>query len=341
MSTMIDILGGGQFPPAVIIFAYLLDLAVGDPEGLPHPVRWIGRLVSGLERALRGAARTPALARLCGAVLAVVTVGVVYGAAFFALELARRYSAPAFYVVCAYIIWTSIAVTSLKGEAASVVRALKGNGGRGLFEARRALSRIVGRDTASLTEHEVLKAAVETVSENTSDGVVAPLFYLALGGPALMIAYKAVNTLDSMVGYRNERYRDFGWFSARLDDAANYVPSRLAAMLMVCASFILRYNWRRSLAVVARDGRNHPSPNSGFPEAAVAGALGIRLGGGARYGGVWSGKAYIGDGGDAGGAGGAGEAAIGPGAVASSVRIMQASALLMVALTVLARVFVS
>ncbi len=321
---MIETLNGPEFHPAIILFAYFLDLSIGDPEGLPHPVRWIGRVITGLERALRLFARTPLLERLSGAVLALLTAGSVYAASFFLLDLAGRHSAPLFYLLCAYIIWTSIAVTSLKGEAKAVADTLRI---RGLADARKALSRIVGRDTAGLSEEEVLKAAVETVSENTSDGIVAPLFYLAVGGPPLMIAYKAVNTLDSMVGYKNERYRDFGWFSARLDDAANYIPARLTALLMVCASFILRYNWRGSLKVLLRDGRKHPSPNSGLPEAATAGALGIRFGGGASYGGVWSAKPFIGD------------AVTVPdaGSVTSGIRIMQATALIMVALTVIVR----
>lgn len=321
---MTGILNAVQFPSALIILAYLLDLSVGDPERLPHPVRWIGRLISVLESALRRPAGAPRIVRLRGIALAVLTVSIVYGAALFSLWIARQYSTPLFYLLCVYIIWTSMAIKSLKGEAMAVVRAL---GEKGLPEARAALSRIVGRDTSGLTEEEVLKAAVETVAENTSDGIVAPLFYLAIGGPALMIAYKAVNTLDSMVGYKNERYIDFGRFSARLDDAVNYLPARLTALLMVCASFILRYNWRKAVEVVLRDGRKHGSPNAGLPEAAVAGSLGLKLGGGASYGGVWLEKPSIGD----------AVSVFGPGSVASSVRIMQASALMMVMLTLLAR----
>ncbi len=329
---MANIPAGLYFPPVVILFAYFLDLFIGDPEGWPHPVRWVGRLIASLERALRPRARSPRALRLAGAALAVITVAVVYVSAAVALELARRYSTPVFYLLCTYIVWTSLAITSLETEALRVTRALEE---MGLAQARAALARIVGRDTAELSEGDVLKATVETVSENTSDGIVAPLFYLAIGGPALMIAFKAVNTLDSMVGYKNERYIDFGRFSARLDDAANYVPARLTAALMVFAAFILRYNWRRSLRVIAADSRAHASPNAGWPEAAVAGALGIRLGGGARYNGVWSPKPVIGDSPERAGY----PAATEPGAVSveSSIRIMRVGALLMVALAVLAR----
>ncbi len=148
-----------------------------------------------------------------------------------------------------------------------------------LDEARKRLSQIVGRDTHSLSEEEIYRAVTETVAENTSDGVIAPMFYLALGGPALALTYKAINTLDSMVGYKNERYKNFGWFSARMDDIANYIPARITAILMVIASAILKLDWMNSLKIIWRDSRCHPSPNAGYPEAAVAGALRLRLGG--------------------------------------------------------------
>ena len=323
---MIRTLAIAQFPVAVVLLGYLLDIALGDPEGLPHPVRWIGRLISGLEAGFRKVAATPALERFFGVLLAVITVSAAWAAAFFAMELARRYSTPVYYLVCTYIVWTSLAVTSLKEEAAAVALAAST---RGLGAARAALSRIVGRDTASLDEEGVMRAVVETVSENTSDGVVAPFFYLAIGGPPLMLAYKAVNTLDSMVGYKNERYKDFGWFSARLDDAANYIPARLTALLIIFASFILRYNWRQSMVVLLRDGRAHPSPNAGLPEAAAAGSLGVCLGGGSSYNGVFKEKPAIGD--------GPGAVAPGPSTVAASIMIMQVTALLMAALVVGAR----
>jgi cobalamin biosynthesis protein CobD len=154
---------------------------------------------------------------------------------------------------------------------------------------------IVGRDTESLEEPEILRAVIETVAENLSDAIVAPLFYLALAGPAGMGVYKAINTLDSIAGYRNDRYREFGWTSARMDDVVNYVPARLTAILVWICSTLPGYNVRRSLAVTFRDGASQPSPNAGYPEAAVAGALGVRLGGLNYYGGVPSAKAYLGD----------------------------------------------
>ena len=153
-----------------------------------------------------------------------------------------------------------------------------------LIEARRELSLIVGRSTENLTPVEIERAVVETVSENTSDGIVAPLFFLAIGGPPLALAYKAVNTLDSMLGYKNEKYLDFGRFPARLDDVANFIPARITAIIMVAASFLLGLDWRGSAKVLMRDGSAHPSPNAGHPEAAVAGALGMTLGGVSFYG---------------------------------------------------------
>jgi adenosylcobinamide-phosphate synthase len=161
--------------------------------------------------------------------------------------------------------------------------------------AREALSHIVGRQTLELGEEEVIRATVETVAENTSDGVIAPLFYLFLGGVPLAMAYKAVNTLDSMVGYKNGRYRDFGWASARLDDILNFIPARLTALLMVSAAFIFKMDWRDAWRIMLRDNSNHPSPNAGWPEAATAGALGIRLGGENFYPGRSELRPFIGD----------------------------------------------
>lgn len=288
----LELLNLVPFSPAALLLGYLLDLAAGDPERLPHPVRWMGRLISALEKRLwRPGARFRQKA--AGALLVTVTVGAAYGLTFAALFVSYEISPYLCFVVSVIFVWAGLSVKSLADEAEGVLRALTTGG----LEAGRArLSRIVGRDTALLDRKEVLRATVETVAENTSDGIVAPLFYLAIGGPALMMAYKAVNTLDSMVGYRNAKYQDFGWFAARLDDVANYVPARVAAVLAVSASFILGYNWKRSAAVTLRDGGNHPSPNSGVIEAAFAGSLGLRFGGESTYGGVVSKKPFIGDG---------------------------------------------
>jgi adenosylcobinamide-phosphate synthase len=191
-----------------------------------------------------------------------------------------------------YWIYALLACRDLDAQASRVVRALEKND---LAEARRRLSWIVGRDTECLDEHGVMRATVETVAENLSDGVIAPLFYLAIAGPLGMTAYKAVNTLDSMVGYRNERYREFGWAAARIDDVANYLPSRLTSVLVWVAALLPGFYARQSIRVTLRDGASQPSPNSGYPEAAFAGALGVQLGGLNFYGGKPSLKATLGD----------------------------------------------
>ena len=196
------------------------------------------------------------------------------------------------FAVAVFLAWTCLAARSLHGESRLVAEALA----RGdIGEARRYLSYIVGRDTADLDEPEIWRATVETVAENTSDGVIAPLFYLMLGGPVLALAYKAVNTLDSMVGYKNDRYLLFGWASARCDDLANWLPARLTGLLMVLAAPFTGLSLTGAWWIMVRDGRNHASPNSGIPEAAAAGALGVQLGGTNRYFGKPVAKPTIGD----------------------------------------------
>jgi len=275
-------------PALIVVAAFLVDLAAGDPAWMPHPVRGIGRLITFLESTLRRPGLTPGMERLCGSLMALITVFTAWGVTYAILRAAETHSYPIFIILSTYCVYACLAARSLRDEAGRVMESAD------IIEARRRLARIVGRDTAALEWPGIYKAVVETVAENTSDGIVAPLFFLALGGPALMLAYKAVNTLDSMVGYRNERYREFGWFSARLDDAVNYIPARLAAIIMAASAFVLGYNYRASLKTLFQDGANHPSPNSGRPEAAAAGALGCRLGGPSTYGGLIYDKPYIG-----------------------------------------------
>jgi adenosylcobinamide-phosphate synthase len=273
----------------IVLAAVALDLVLGDPRRLPHPVVAIGRMITFLERVLR---RVFGNLRVAGVVLLVVTVGVSYGAAALLIYGAGLISPAAGIAAGVYLAWVSLAARSLHLESAKVAKALA----RGdLPGARLALSYIVGRETADLDEQEIVRGAVETVAENTGDGVIAPLFYLMLGGPALAIAYKAVNTLDSMVGYKNDRYLEFGWASARFDDVANYLPARLTALLMILAAPICALSGSGAWRIVRRDGRNHSSPNSGYPEAAAAGALGVRLGGANRYFGKVVEKPTIGD----------------------------------------------
>jgi adenosylcobinamide-phosphate synthase len=273
----------------LVLAAVVLDLILGDPRALPHPVVWIGRLIIFLEPRLRRLVRNE---RLAGVFLLFMTVSLTLLCAFVALRAADAVSPYAGFVLRLYIAWVSIAARSLHVESGKVAAAIE----RGdLSGARTALSYIVGRETTQLDEPEIIRGAVETVAENTSDGVIAPLIYLMIGGPLLAIGYKAVNTLDSMVGYKNERYLNFGWASARFDDLANYLPARVTALLMVLAAPLCTLSGKGAWRIMTRDGHNHSSPNSGFPEAAAAGALGVRLGGANHYFGKIVHKPTIGD----------------------------------------------
>ena len=259
-----------------------LDLAIGDPPWLPHPVRGIGWLAGVCEGPVR-ASGLPL--RLAGVLFWMLVVSGCTALVWATVWLSHGW-------LSIYWIWSLLACRDLDVEAGRVVHALGQNNPR---QARQWLSWIVGRDTATLDEPEILRATFETVAENLSDGVVAPLFWLAIGGPAGMAAYKAINTLDSMVGHRNERYSEFGWASARLDDAANVIPARLTAVLIWIAALLPGFHARRSFQVTLRDGGSQPSPNSGYPEAAVAGALGVQLGGLNFYQGKPQPKALLGD----------------------------------------------
>jgi len=255
--------------PAAVLFDWLL----GDPRRFPHPVVGIGRLISFLEPRLRQTVRNELLG---GGLLLMLTVGITAGVAAVLLKGAYAVSPYMGIVVATILSWTCLAARSLHGESGLVARALERED---IPEARRMLGRIVGRDTAELDESEIWRGAVETVAENSSDGVIAPLLFLMVGGPVLGLAYKAVNTLDSMVGYRNEKYLLFGRASAKLDDLANWVPARLTGLLMTLAAPLAGLSPAGAWRVMLRDGGNHSSPNSGIPEAAAAGALGVRLGG--------------------------------------------------------------
>jgi len=275
--------------PLILISAILLDLLLGDPRWLPHPVVGIGRMIAALERLLRRLVRNE---RLGGVLLLVSVVGATCLLTFFLLQGAYGVNRYLGACVAAVMSWTCLAARSLHLESKLVADRLAAGDLQG---AREYLSRIVGRDTDNLDEAGIWRALVETVAENASDGVIAPLCYLMIGGPALGLAYKAVNTLDSMVGYKNERYLRFGWASARFDDLANWLPARITGVLMTAAAPLTGLSGRNALRIMLRDGRNHSSPNSGIPEAAAAGALGVRLGGASRYFGTLVEKPTIGD----------------------------------------------
>lgn len=256
-----------------IWIALALDFLIGDPRWLPHPVRFIGRVACGLEHPTR---RWFPSARVAGMVTAAVVIGSTAGAVWALLALAHRVAPVAKDILSIGILYTTFAARDLADHGRAVARELEQGD---LPAARRRVSWMVGRDTDHLDETGITRAAVESVAENTVDGVLAPLFFAFLGGPVAAMAYKAVNTLDSTFGYRNERYIHFGWASARLDDAANYLPARLGAPLIALAALFLGESPRNALRMCRRDGGKHNSPNAGFSEAAMAGALGIRLGG--------------------------------------------------------------
>ncbi len=272
---------------------FVIDLLLGDPARMPHPVVFMGRCISALEKLLRRAFPKTAQGELAaGAVLAVVLpLGtlVVTGLCVWGLGLVHPALGFALQVLWC---WQALAAKGLRQESENVRRALDTGT---LDDARKAVSRIVGRDTAALSREGVIRAAVETVAENFSDGVVAPLFWMLIGGAPLALAYKAVNTMDSMVGYKNDRYLYFGRAAAKLDDAANWLPSRLAALLLVAAAPLTGQNAKRAFAIWRRDRRKHASPNSAQTESAMAGALGVRLAGPASYFGKVHQKPWIGD----------------------------------------------
>ena len=260
--------------------AFLFDLLIGDPPGWPHPVRLIGRTIDRLSGLALGSFSSPVALRLAGAVVVVLVVGLTWSAAWLLMAGAALISPGLGLAVWIYLAYATLAARSLYDETWRVVLALHDSD---LKRARRLLGMVVGRETRSLDRSGILRALLETIAENLSDGVVAPLFYLALGGPALALAYKAANTLDSMIGYKDERFRDLGWAAARLDDLANIIPARLSAALIALAALLLGLDAPESVRTWLRDGGRHSSPNAGRPEAALAGALGVCLGGPAVY----------------------------------------------------------
>ena len=330
--------------------AFLLDLLIGDPRWFPHPVRFMGLLIKRAEQILRKGLKGPSMERVGGVVLVLIVVGITLSLSILisqlllywrprkaintSVESLLSFSGFVFFVL---IVSTTIATRELISSVKKVIDEVAANN---LFRAKHALSMIVGRDTQGLGEEEILRAGLESLSENLSDGVVAPLFYLTIGGLPLAMTYKAINTMDSMVGYKNERYRYFGWASARLDDILNFIPARLTSAFILLSVFFLEtgkgiyrffdevifrrprplrrlimlftvliydllgiiwdairlgyYMAKRTFFVIMLFRKEHPSPNSGYPESALAGALGVRLGGPSYYGGMLVEKPFIG-----------------------------------------------
>lgn len=302
--------GGGEMEILVnriwcLSIGVVLDLILGDPQGWPHPVRLMGKLCCGLEKRLLQETDTGERKRGCGFLLVVLMLAICGGVTCIGLIFVYHMHRAAGIGLESILFYQMLSMKDLKKESMRVCEALEAND---VEQARQAVSMIVGRDTACLDEAGIARAAVETVAENTSDGVIAPLLYLTLGGAVLGVVYKTINTMDSMIGYKSEKYLDFGRYAARLDDAANFLPSRLAACLMLVGTVLcklicrkeerkntLLYNVGQGIRLYRRDRLQHASPNSAQTEAVCAGALGLRLAGDAWYFGKRVEKPYIGD----------------------------------------------
>ena len=269
-----------------IWIAYVLDLIFGDPQNVVHPVQVIGKIISAGEKVLL----RKKYKFLAGAVLNIFTVSITYTSMYL---ISKSVKISVFFMIIEiYLMYTIFSINSLAREGNRVYRILKEGD---IEKARKDLSYLVSRDTETMDEKMIIRSTMETISENTVDGIVAPMFYMFLGGMPLAMAYKAINTLDSMVGYKNEKYMDFGKFSAKVDDAANFIPARITGILIVFASMILGYDYKNSLKIFLRDRKNHSSPNSAHSEASVAGALGVQFGGKVSYFGKETDKPTIGD----------------------------------------------
>ncbi len=276
-----------------ILMGFCLDLLLGDPHGFPHPVVWMGKLIHWLEQGVRRVfPKTPTGEKIAGAVLWLLVVAVAFSIPFLVLLLCEKISPWLRLAVESMMCWQILATKSLRDESMKVYAALESGD---IEQARKAVSMIVGRDTARLDDAAITRAAVETVAENTSDGVVAPLFFLALGGAPLGFLYKAVNTMDSMLGYVEPPYQNIGMIPAKADDVFNFIPSRLSALLMLLSGWLCMLDVRNGWQIFRRDRFNHASPNSAQTESVCAGLLGIRLAGDAWYHGVLHQKKYIGD----------------------------------------------
>lgn len=276
-----------------IVIAFLIDCILGDPYNFPHPVRFIGKYIKLFENKVFNKTRTKIeLKYFYGVLLTISTVGLTFILTVLILQIAKFINIYLFYILNIIILWTTIAPKCLAQEGYKVYKPLKDDN---IELARNRISFLVSRDTENLSKSQICRATVETILENISDGVIAPLFYAFIGGASLAMAYKAVNTLDSMVGYRNDKYENFGFFSAKLDDCLNFIPSRLSGILIIISAFCLKYDYANALKIFIRDRKKHESPNSAHPESSGAGALDIQLGGATSYFGEIHNKPYIGD----------------------------------------------
>jgi adenosylcobinamide-phosphate synthase len=271
-----------------VTLAYMIDLLVGDPPQWPHPVKWIGSMISFFEKRWNQGKQR----RLKGLLMLFIVLLIPFGIVLMIIIIGYKIHPLVGIIIESVIIATTIAQRSLKEASLEVYQPLKKGD---LVEARRKLSYIVGRDTDFLEEGEIARGAIETVAENTSDGVTAPMFWAFIGGAPLAMLYRATNTCDSMVGHLNDRYQEFGWASAKWDDVMNWIPSRLTGIIMLIGNPPDSMRYRNAWEILFRDARKHPSPNSGWGEAAVASILGIQLGGTNYYKGMVSNRAIMGD----------------------------------------------
>jgi adenosylcobinamide-phosphate synthase len=271
--------------------AVIIDWILGDPYWFPHPVIYIGKLIKFLENKGRSVCKTPKALKVWGGLIVIIVCFVSFLIPFTILRVTR--SLPWLYHgLNIFMLWTTLAARSLHKEGIKVYHSLERED---LGDARLKLSYIVGRDTKNLSSEEIIRADVETIAENTSDGIIAPLFFAALGGAPLSMLYKGVNTMDSMLGYLNEKYRHIGFFPAKTDDVFNFIPARITGFLMCISAPVVNGNIIRSLRIMVRDRKNHKSPNCAYPEAAVAGAMDVQLGGSNTYFGEVMAKPTIGD----------------------------------------------
>ncbi len=273
--------------------AFITDCILGDPQTKYHPVALLGRFIGAADKFFYKPGKSPAYYLIAGAGIAVAVTALTF-ALMRSMVMLLHMTLPLYgvYIVKGVILAFLICPRSLAAAALAVRREIvNGN----LAEARKKVGYIVGRDTENLDVSEICRAVVETVAENTTDGIVSPLFFYALGGLPLAAVYKAVNTLDSIMGYKNGRYFYYGRFAARLDDVCNFIPARITAILLVGAAFLRHFDYRNAVRIIRRDAHKHPSPNGGWAEAAAAGALGVRLGGYNSYFGKMSFRAYMGD----------------------------------------------
>lgn len=278
--------------PFSILIAYMIDKLLGDPLWFPHPVVYMGKWIAFLEKNIRKRCKSKPSLKAGGLLLWLLTVGTVFCMTFLLLKLAFGLHLLLGFALQTLLLWTGIAKKTLDDEARAVYHTVQEGD---IEKARTRIGYLVGRDTTRLSFSEIIRATVETVAENTVDGVTAPLFYAMLGGAPLMMAYKAVNTLDSMVGYKNEQYEDLGYFSAKIDDWFNYIPARITLVGFIFGAALAGFDYQKAQSIALRDHKNHKSPNAGWPEAAMAGALGIQLGGANVYFGKIVEKPTLGD----------------------------------------------